>query len=460
MSSPNILLIICDQLRADALGCTGGWVHTPHIDKIARRGVTFTNCSTTSPICMPARLSLATGHYPHNHGMWYNSNHAVMPPETPTWMQAIRAKGYRTSLFGKTHLHTNADLPSSEHLLNAYGYDDVDETSGPWASTWIASHMTQRWEAKGLWERYKNDYKQRSGKPPVARPSVLPLEEYADVYVGTQACDYLGKVTTTQPWFCTVSFGGPHEPWDAPEPYASLYDPAAMPPPLPPPKDSGLRPLGYCDELMSRSPKLDYGEIAGLRANYAGNVTLIDDQIGRIMNILEARKQAENTVIALTSDHGEMNGDCGLYGKSNMLRSSVSVPLIISTPLTRSSRFAGSCNDSPVEWIDSGPTLVEEAGGTLEYQQFAKSLSPILAGSSASVRDSAISEIKGEYMFMTREWKMVVNREGQVYQLFRLVDDPNEATNLAGTPECRTTEAHLNSQLLERLTRAKFDNFP
>ena len=107
MGHPNILLLMTDQQRWDAMGCSGDWVQTPNLDRIASEGTRFTNCVTTSPVCIPTRLSLATGLYPHNTGVWDNMNHQ-MPPERPTWMQAVRDAGYRTSLFGKTHLHPHS----------------------------------------------------------------------------------------------------------------------------------------------------------------------------------------------------------------------------------------------------------------------------------------------------------------------------------------------------------------
>ena len=120
-----------DQQRWDAMGCSGGWVRTPNLDRIASEGVQFTNCVTNAPVCIPARVSLATGLYPHNTGVWKNTRYDL-PPESPTWMQALRAAGYRTSLFGKTHLHHHSgDLRDREHLLYAYGLDDVDEIGGP-----------------------------------------------------------------------------------------------------------------------------------------------------------------------------------------------------------------------------------------------------------------------------------------------------------------------------------------
>ena len=104
LAGPNILLLMTDQQRADALGASGGWVPTPNLDRLAAEGMRFANCVTTSPVCVPARLSLATGLYPHHTGVWQNQR-SQPSPDQPTWMQRVRAAGYRTALFGKTHLY-------------------------------------------------------------------------------------------------------------------------------------------------------------------------------------------------------------------------------------------------------------------------------------------------------------------------------------------------------------------
>ena len=453
MGIPNILLLMTDQQRWDAMGCSGDWVQTPNLDRIASEGVQFTNCVTTSPVCIPTRLSLATGLYPHNTGVWNNMNH-TMPAATPTWMQALRDAGYRTSLFGKTHLHPhNGDLREREGLMNAYGLDDVNEIGGPRASSKVLSHMTAAWEAKGLWDGYRADYRERfSTKPYLVRPSTLGLEDYADVYVGQQAKHYLQNYNRQEPWCCWVSFGGPHEPWDTPEPYASMYDPEEMPPAVPRPP-AGERPRGQLDQLMGRmNPAFEPGEIGRLRANYAGNVTLIDAQIGEILDAIAARGELENTIIVHTSDHGEMNGDYGLIYKSNFLNGAVRIPLLVRTPDTTA---AGSVCESPVEWIDIGPTLVESAGGELEHRQFGKSLCPVLTNPEGTHRDSAISEIDGEIMLLNREWKAALNTDGEIYLLFDVQNDPNETDNLAGKPEVADIETVLRLQILERLMQTQ-----
>ena len=455
MPTPNILLLMTDQQRWDAMGCSGDWVQTRHLDRIAGEGIRFTNCVTTSPVCIPTRLSLATGLYPHNTHVWNNMNHQ-MPAETPTWMQAVRDAGYRTSLFGKTHLHPhNGDLRERENLMNAYGLDDVNEIGGPRASANVLSHMTAMWEDKGLWDAYRADYRERfSTKPHLVRSSTLGLEDYADVYVGQQAKQYLQSYERDEPWCCWVSFGGPHEPWDTPEPYASMYDPADMPPAIPRPFTE-KRPRGHLDRLMQRvNPTFEPGEIGRLRANYAGNVTLIDDQIGEILDAIAARGELDNTIIVHTSDHGEMNGDYGLIYKSNFLNGAVRIPLLVRTP---DSTNAGSICESPVEWIDIGPTLVELVGGELEHRQFGKSLCPVLTQPEATHRDFAISEIEGEIMLLNREWKVALNADGEVYLLFDVQNDPNEIQNLAGRSEVADIETALRLQILEWLMQTQLN---
>ena len=461
---PNILFIMMDQLRHDALGCTGGWVRTPNIDRIAASGVRFVNCVTTSPICIPARFGLATGQYPHNMGIWQNRTY-TLSPDASTWMQVIRDAGYRTSVFGKTHLHPHAlppdflDLREKEHLLHAYGLDDVDELTGPQAAVSTLSNLTARWEAKGLWDAFKADVRERvASKPHLVRPTVLPLEDYYDVYVGEQSSRYLREYRRDQPWFCWVSFPGPHEPWDAPEPYASMYDPASMPPPLGPIADAAPRPKGNLDLQVSRRPTLEPGEVEAMRANYAGNVSLLDEQVGRLLDAVESRGELDHTVIVLTSDHGELNGDHGLIKKRNFLDGAVRVPLIVRTPGIVHSAAAGRVSEALVELIDVGPTLVDLAGGAIGFEQFARSLQPVLESPDAQHRAEVVSEFRGEIMMMDHRWKMAVNGDGEPYLLFDRQDDPDERRNLAGSQETREVERDLQVQLFQRLVRTQRDS--
>lgn len=455
-TKPNILLIMTDQQRWDAMSCSGNWVQTPNLDRIANEGVRFTNGVTNSPVCVPARVSLATGLYPHNTDIWNNQTY-TMPRDTPTWMQSIRDAGYRTSLFGKTHLapyQEGVDLRSREYLLHAYGLDDVDETPGPRASRRVLCNMTEDWQNKGLWAAFRADYEERfANKPHVVRPTILGLENDADVYVGQQAKKYLINYNREEPWCCWVSFGGPHEPWDTPEPYSNMYNPNSMPPPTQR-KTAKNRPLGHLDNLMTanrRNPDFEVGEVSRLRADYAGNVTLIDDQIGEILQTIQERAELDNTVIVFCSDHGEMNGDNGMIYKSNFLNGAVRIPYLIRTPETLRSNTINRINENPVEWIDIGPTLVELAGGEINHQQFGKSLCPLLDNTQHSHREFAVSEIENEIMLLNQEWKFAVNAKKQPYMLFDVQNDPDETHNRAGLPEMKTLEKELRAKVFEHL---------
>lgn len=448
---PNILLVMTDQHRWDAMSCVSDWLATPHIDAIARSGMRFSHAYTNSPVCVPARVSLASGRYPHHHGVWGHQRY-TMPVETPTWMRALRDTGYATSVFGKTHLHPHGgDLRDREDLVRAYGFDHVDEIAGPRATRVARSHMTDRWEAAGVYEAYRADTldRFRSSKPWVVRPTPLPLEHYADVYVGQQAKTYLQQYDAPAPWFCWVSFSGPHEPWDAPEPYASMFDPNSMPKPVMPEKATQPRPRGRLDRRLKKRPKLEPDEVARLRADYAGSLALIDDQIGEIVRVVEDRGELDNTVIAFISDHGEMNGDFGLLYKQNFLDPSIRVPFLIRVP----GRTTGATSAVPVELMDMGATLTELAGAEPVTGSYARSLVPLLDDPAQPHRESALSEWNGELMLATPGWKMVLNTSGEIYLLFDLVNDPHETRNLAALPDMADVEHELRRLALERLVQ-------
>ena len=272
--------------------------------------------------------------------------------------------------------------------------------------------------------------------------------------VGNRAVDYLTSYDRSEPWFCWVSFGGPHEPWDTPEPWASLHSPDDMPPPAPRLPHDPDRPSSSLD-WWSRLIAVDFepGEERAMRANYAGNVSLIDDQIGRILRVIEARGELDRTVIVFSSDHGEMNGDHGLIYKMNFFDGAVRVPLIVRTPSTVGTSVAGTVNESPAELLDVGPTFVDAAGGASEHEQFGRSLLGALDGSRH--HENALSEFQREVMLLTDEWKMTVTRSGAPYLLFNRHDDPDEVHNLATASGLEAVRDVLRAQILERLLESQ-----
>jgi choline-sulfatase len=368
-------------------------------------------------------------------------------------MRAIHDAGYSTAVFGKTHLHPQSgDLRDRADLVRAYGFDTVDEIAGPWASRWTRSHMTDSWERQGVWDLFRRDLQERlEGKRHVARPSALGLESYYDTYVGGSARKFLENYDKLQPWFVWVSFAGPHEPWDAPEPYASRYRPSEMPPPIPRP-DLGSPPPGLLHERLSRrgpwNPQFDKEDVPRLRANYAGEVTLIDDQISQLVETVRARGELDRTVILFTSDHGEMNGDYGLLFKAVFLNGAVRVPLIIRTPVTvgHARVYTG-----PVELMDVGVTVAELAGIPQFRLGSGRSLGGVLRGTDDRIRTDALSEYNGEYMLLTDTWKIAFRSDLKPYLLFDVHEDPEETRNLAGRHEMTEVEADLSQLLRDKL---------
>jgi choline-sulfatase len=431
---PNILFVVADQFRQDALGIVGGYAETPQLEAIAAEGVLFTQCFTTSPHCVPARASLALGQYPHQIGIWQNRPDFVLPTDAPNWMQAVRNAGYRTSLFGKTHLHPHhGDLRDREHLMHAYGLDDVHEVAGPHASASSRSYMTDFWQEHGVYDAYRRDNEQRQRSRSDVRPSPLGLEFYYDVYVGQKAAAYLAAYDRPEPWMCWVSFPGPHEPWDAPPPYDTMYDPSTMPAAIPRALPRVERNCVLKD-LMSRPGQHHAPQtaehIARLRANYAGNVTLIDDQIAKIVDVLKSRGEYDDTLIVFTSDHGEMNGDHGLLFKGNFLDPAVRIPFIVRPPASMRTRLIGQHSAALTEIMDVGATLMDYAAAVIPPSFMGQSVRPVVEGQAPSLRTSVLSEFKHERMLADHAWKIVLDASGEPVLLFNRLNDPDELVNL------------------------------
>ncbi len=449
MVGPNILLLMTDQQRFDALGVLSDWVGTPQMDRLAHEGITFTRTYTNSPACVPARVSLATGRYPHHTGVWANQSY-TLAADAPTWMRAVRDAGYATSVFGKTHLHPHSgDLRDREWLLHAYGLDIVNEIPGPRAMMSTGCHLSDLWIEADVLEAFRTDLRDRIKNDPwEVRPSPLPLDLYPDVYVSTKAQEHLRAYDGSDPWFCWVGFSGPHEPWDAPEAYAHLFDPADMPPPFVAEPDAFERPRGKLDH--KRRVGFEPNAVARLRADYAGSLKLIDDEIGKILDVVRARGELSNTVVVLVSDHGEMNGDFNMLFKQNFLDPAARVPFVLRLP----DGPRGMRVDDPVELMDLGATLVDLASGEQPAGSHARSVLPRATGKKKRHRGFALSEYSGEVMIADREWKMAVNKFGGTYLLYHLAEDPHETRNLAGDPAQRAQTDTLRNVMLRTMVRA------
>ncbi len=456
---PNLLILMPDQMRSDCMGCAGHPViRTPNLDRLAAEGARFTQACTSSPLCMPARACFMSGRYPHNHGMW--RNHGRLPADYESVFRRLRDAGYRTCHVGKSHYyeHRGQHLSGEEPYMHARGFDDLHETTGPWATVTTDSYMTDRWAELGLLDAFREDYHRRRESQEVAVwPSPLPEEEFMDSYVGRVAVEYLESYAADRPFCLFMGFGGPHEPWDAPGRYATIYDPSLMPPVIPAGSPGDWLPEHVRDSF-ARSRRAGLGErkVGEIRGSYFGKISLIDHWVGRILEVLDARGWAEDTLVLLWSDHGEMLGDHQRLHKSVFLESALRVPLVLRWP---GHVEAGVTRDALASTVDCFPTLLEAAGLEPDEGCQGVSLWPAVGDPAAEVRDAVFSEIApaplGSLMVRTREWKYAVDRQARPVLLYDLCHDPTEQRNLVGHPDHTDVEAELRDRLLGFLAGAQ-----
>jgi choline-sulfatase len=210
-------------------------------------------------------------------------------------------------------------------------------------------------------------------------------------------------------------------------------------------------PTGFLDKRLADQIPFEEGDVSKMRANYAGSVSLIDDQIAGIVRVIEERGEVDRTVIAFASDHGEMNGDHGLIYKKTFLNGAVRIPLLVRVPPGERD-VKSAVNSTVVELMDLGATFVDLAGGKLPKRSQARSLVPTLEGPGREHRSVVVSGLKKEIMIASTEWRMALNRDGQPYLLIDLQNDPDESLNLVGDP--------AYDEVLESLFRELMRNHP
>jgi choline-sulfatase len=466
----NILILMTDQHRYDCLGCAGHpQLKTPNIDRLAEEGLRFNQATTVSPVCTPARISFLNGLYPHNHGVWTNSGE--LPASDETFFQLLQKNGYYNAHIGKAHYYTHKngeDLRKHTDYMFNRGFDYIHETTGPQASCSTTSVLTDYWQNKGVWEAFKQDYSdinqsRQAGKKMITRASALSEEDHLDAYIGQSAVEFIDNYKEAKPFCMFIGFGGPHEPFDPPGKYASMYDPVQTP--LPTKATEQLTELEKKHPDMIPNVECSLEEVQEIRSHYYGKISLIDDWIGRIIERLDKRGQLDDTCIVFWSDHGEMLGDHGRLYKQNFYEESVRVPLIIRHPDRKPPTPE---NQTLVEIIDIFPTILDIAACPPSTRCLGKSLLPLFDNPDYTLRDSQLSEI--EYMgcvtkqfrgmrntmIRTEQYKYVVDQNCQAYMLFDLKKDPKEEHNLIGTKNNRKIESKMRELLLKKLIETQY----
>jgi len=420
---PNIVFIISDDHRWDALGAAGNTkIKTPVLDKLAREGVYFRQATTHISVCAPSRATMLTGLSPHQHG--YYSNNYLRPDmqwadsfSVPTFPGLLQDAGYRTVLVGKWHLATEPWLT---------GFSDV--------RTWLqlgASSYTDPSLSKG------NSRKTET------------IKGFTNGIFADDAVTFLGsEAAKEKPFFLWLAATIPHGPYQPnPSHIRQLYQDKT---------NADLLPPGFPKDIKSNFLLFPDTTQAGMFrfVNYYEAVSYLDEIVGRVVETLKKQGLSKNTIIVFIGDNGFMSGSRGINGKVVPWEESVRVPLIIHAPMFATVKGR---NDVPVSSLDLPGTLLSMAGVTPPESWVGRNLNPVLKGSKKHGIEYAVNEWTdtvnqyrnlAQRSIRTPHYKLILwHRQDKPDELYDLIADPLEKTNIINSPAMRTVHDKLLNQL-------------
>jgi len=496
VTRPNIILITSDQQRADCNGFENPQVKTPHLDQLARDGTRFSGCITPNLVCQPSRASILTGLLPLTHGVWDNGVDLDPGVGENGFAGTLARAGYRSALIGKAHFATKATFaPTGTPECNKSQHKYGPGWFGPYmgfqhVELAVLGHMHrtrplerpamghyERWflgrgESEEAVKRWAAETRAGTGAAQTWS-SALPVAWHTSTWVGDRTIDFLARHDRSKPFVMWVSFPDPHHPFDCPEPWSRLYDAKSVKLPRHRTKDLERRPWWHKASLEStpqlsdpamlkfraegsRVPDQSDAQLAEMTANYYGMISLIDHNVGRILEALEALGYAENTLVVYSTDHGDMLGNHGLYLKGptpydDLLR----VTLIARGPSVAKNKVV----DEPVSTLDLAPTLYDHAGVPALQELQGQSLAALLAGRSQT-RDAAWSEWHvhpsrcGVALQLrtvrTKTHKCTFELGSGAGELYDLGNDPGEMNNLFDDPGCAKVRKELEDMMRAR----------
>lgn len=435
---PNFLVLMADQMMADALPFMGDWpVQAPRMAALAEAGVVFTSAYCPSPLCAPSRFALLAGQLASRIGAWDNA--AEFTSDTPTVAHYLRAGGWRTILSGKMHFVGADQLHGFEERLTT----DIYPADFGWTPDW------SRPEDRPTWY-HSMDSVLTAG--PTVRTNQLDFDEEV-VFTTRRKLFDIAREGDDRPFFLVASLTHPHDPFAIPRRYWDLYDDADIPMPRiratdvdDDPHSRRLRHV--CD--IDRSPVTE-AQVRAARRAYFGAISYVDEQFGLILDTLAEAGLAENTVVLVCGDHGEMLGERSLWYKMNFFENAARVPMIVHAP----ARFAPRRVDASVSTLDLLPTLLDLAGlppaGAAPID--GQSLVPHLRG--AGGHDEALGEYFGEgavapIVMIRRGALKFIHSPVDPDQLYDLSADPDETRNLAGHPDHVADVAAFRAEVARR----------
>ncbi len=406
---PNILFLMPDQLRAQSLGCMGNTdVRTPNIDRLAAEGLLFEQTFANTPVCCPARANLLTGKYANKNGM--TANDLRLRESETTLAELLKQAGYRTGFIGKWHLDGGQREPGF--------VPPGDRRQG--FDFWAAHECSHR--------HFDNHYFRDDATP--IKLGKYEAEGWTDI-----AVDFLREQSNQQqPFFLMLTMGPPHDPYKAPPQYEAMYDAQKL----------TMRPNWVDGTAMGKRQDV---------ASYYAQITAVDDQVGRVLQTLKELKLEEDTIIVLTSDHGDMLGSQGQRLKRKPWEESIRVPGIVRYPRQVK---AGQQTNAMLTHVDFAPTLLSLCGVKSPRTMQGNDLSGVILGQSQKLPDSAYFQIFGPYDGdeTTNGWRgvrtnryMYARSQQQPWVLYDLEKDPYELHNLAADPAAASVRDSMEKQL-------------
>lgn len=448
---PNIILIITDQQRGDAIGCSGNdRIITPNIDSLADDGYYFCNAYSATPSSTPARAGLLTGLSPWHHGMLGYGNVAEhYRYELP---QMLSDCGYLTLGIGKMHWRP-------QNVLHGFHATILDE-SGRVESPYFMSDYRKWFQTMAPG---KNPDETGIGwNEHAAATYKLPENLHPTVWTGDVAVCTIQHYEGDKPLFLKVSFARPHSPYDPPKRVLDKYVNIDMEPPAKgewskhigenitsPESDKDAAFAHFCDEYVMNSKK-----------HYYAAITLIDEQVGRIVQALKEKGIYDNAIVCFTSDHGDMMGDHHHWRKTYAYEGSSAIPFIIKFPQKmKVMKPVGTVIENPVELRDIFPTFIDLAGGQVPAEIDGKSLALLVKEKDPKWRRwidmehatcysdhnywCALTDGKIKYI-----WFLHTGEE----QLFDLVNDPKETKDVSRERKYRRHLDELRTAMIEHLS--------
>ncbi len=454
---PNVLFILTDQQRRDTMRCYGNeWIKTPNLDSIADSGFVFENAYVTQPVCTPARGSIMTGLYPQTTGLIKNA--IKLSPETRTIAELVPDE-YLCAHYGKWHLGDDA--------FPQHGFEEWISIEDHHRANFSRKEQRSREADYNIWLR-----EQGIDDPPVTPVSYerwlpgvdLPEELTQAAYLGNEATRFLNE-HDGRPFVLYVSFFEPHPPYTGP--LNGLYDPDSLPVGpafLQRPDGGSLVNRARADYYMAGNLNPlgaqggDFHDLTSeagwrrLRAQYFANVTLVDRNVGRILDALDANGYADNTIVVMSSEHGEMGGDHGMLEKRSLYEEASRVPLLMNVPWLNSGQTR---IDGSVSQIDLVPTLLDLLERPVPDHLQGASLAPVLKGEATLDDNDVFLQWNGMgdrnlgspliNRMVSLPWRSVITADrwklnlcaGDQCELYDLSSDPFELTNLFEDPAQR-----------------------